>query len=252
MPISYILNDNKNKLAYNHIKATEKGKDLPAIMFLGGFKSDMDGTKAIYIEQQCKKRGQEFIRFDYSGHGKSEGRFIDGTIGSWKNDAGRILKIIINKKVILIGSSMGGWIALLLSLENHESIKGVIGIAAAPDFTKEIEEQLSTQQLKIIKEKGLVEIPNEYSDEPYIFTNKLLEDGKKQSLLGKSYDISLPITLIQGKQDNSVPWHKSFQIKECFKNSEIKIVFIYDGDHRLSRTQDLEIINQEILNMSNK
>ncbi len=251
MSISYFTKNNKGKLAYVHIKPINNSK-LPAIIFLGGFKSDMDGTKSLYIEQQCKKRGQEFLRFDYSGHGKSDGKFIDGTISSWKNDALAILDNIIKTDVILVGSSMGGWISLLLLLERQSRIKGVVGIAAAPDFTKDIEVQLTDQQLEIIKEKGRIEVPNDYSDEPYIFTHDLIEDGRKQSLLGKSYNVSVPIILIQGKLDISVPWKKAIKIKECFNGEEAEIIFIDDGDHRLSRSQDLEIIYQQIVAMSRK
>lgn len=221
-------------------------------MFLGGFKSDMNGTKAIHLEQQCKKRGQEFIRFDYSGHGKSDGNFVNGTISSWKNDAMAILDNIIKTDVILVGSSMGGWISLLLLLERSDRIKGVIGIAAAPDFTKDIEKQLTYQQLEEMKATGQIEIPNDYSDEPYIFTRALIKDGEKQFLLGNSYNISTPITLIQGKLDSSVHWKTTIKIKECFNNEKTEIIFINDGDHRLSRDQDLKILDEQIIDMSHK
>ncbi len=241
MNVSYI-----NNLAYVHIKASGDGAKLPAVMFLGGFKSDMNGTKAIYLEEQCKARGQEFVRFDYSGHGLSGGEFTDGTIGSWKNDALEIMDNIITRDVILVGSSMGGWISLLLLSERGERIKGMVGIAAAPDFTRDIEARMNDEQRAMVEKIGRLEIPNDYSDAPYIFTKALLEDGAKHSVLDKNHDVNIPIILIQGKMDADVPWKKTLKIQKCFKNSNIEIVFVDDGDHRLSRPQDLKLIYSSI------
>ncbi len=246
MNVSYI-----NNLAYMHSKASGDGKNLPAVMFLGGFKSDMNGTKAIYLEEQCKSRGQEFVRFDYSGHGLSGGEFTDGTIGSWKNDVLEIMDNVITRDVILVGSSMGGWISLLLLFERGERIKGMVGIAAAPDFTRDIEAQINDKQRATIEKIGWLEIPNDYSDEPYIFTKSLLDDGSKHSILDKQHDVDIPIILIQGKQDTDVPWGKALKIQKSFKDSNVEVVFIDDGDHRLSRPQDLEIIDKYIVKLSN-
>ncbi len=247
MSISYINKTNGNKLAYIHIKPSGNGKKLPAVIFLGGFKSDMAGTKAVFLEQQCITRGQEFIRFDYSGHGQSEGEFINGTIGSWKNDALSIIDNITKRDIILVGSSMGGWISLLLLLEREKRIKAMIGIASAPDFTKDIEQRMNDNDLAMIEKLGRLEIPNEYSDEPYIFTKELLKDGAQQSILDRNHKTTTPIILIQGKQDPDVPWEKALKIKNCFLHSNVKIIFIDDGDHRLSRKQDLNLINAEII-----
>ncbi len=247
MAISYI-----NNLAYVHSKASGKGLELPAIMFLGGFKSDMNGTKAIYLEEQCKSRGQEFVRFDYSGHGLSGGEFINGTIGSWKNDALEIIDNIITRDVILVGSSMGGWISLLLLSERLQQIKGMVGIAAAPDFTKDIKAMMSDEQRSMLEKTGQLEMANDYSDEPYIFTKALLDDGAKCSVLDKQHNVNIPITLIQGKQDADVPWEKALKIQERFKNSDVEIIFIDDGDHRLSRPCDLETIDKAVMSLSNR
>lgn len=250
MSILYLNNSRSEKLAYIHCPATTKGEHLPAVMFLGGFKSDMEGTKAIYLQEQCQNRGQGFVRFDYTGHGISEGDFADGTIGKWAQDATDILDNVVSRDVILVGSSMGGWISLLLLLSRSERIKGVIGIAAAPDFTTDIENQMTEEQRQMVKDIDRLEVPNDYSDEPYIFTRTLLEDGKKQSLLNRTHSINAPLTLIQGKQDADVAWEKAIQIQECFKGPNTQIIFVDDGDHRLSRPEDLKRINQAVLDMA--
>lgn len=246
--IQYLKRDRKPALAYVHHAA--KNEALPAVIFLGGFKSDMEGTKALFLEEKCCARGQEFLRFDYSGHGSSGGAFVDGTIDSWLDDAQSILdKIVHNKHIILIGSSMGGWIALKLLLQNLPRIKSVVGIAAAPDFTRDIKAKMSAEQQKMIEEKGRFEEPNDYSDDPYIFTKTLLDDGEEQSLLHGIYETSTPITLLQGKLDNAVPWEKAEKIKHSFGPSNVKIIYIEDGDHSLSRNQDLEHLNEELETM---
>ncbi|MGH1376007.1 MAG: alpha/beta hydrolase [Alphaproteobacteria bacterium] len=246
MDVSHHINTQSEKIAYIHIPAGKTGKEVPAVMFLGGFKSDMEGTKAIYLQEQCQKRGQEFLRFDYTGHGISDGAFIDGTIGKWAQDAIDIFDNIVSRDVILVGSSMGGWISLLLLLKRSQHIKGVIGIAAAPDFTTDIENKMTDDQRQMVIEKDRLEVPNDYSDEPYIFTRALLEDGKAQSLLTKTHDINAPLTLIQGKKDADVAWEKALKIKECFQGPETEIIFIEDGDHRLSRPEDLKKIDEHV------
>ncbi len=250
MTISYFTSSSGLNLAYVHIRATQEGQHLPAVMFLGGFKSDMEGTKALYLEDKCRIRGQEFVRFDYSGHGESDGAFVDGTIGSWMRDAQAILDNLVERDCILVGSSMGGWISLLLLLECPERIKGVIGIAAAPDFTRDVENQMSKDQREMMETLGRLEIENDYSNEPYIFTKALIEDGRKNSLLTDTYRIDVPIVLIQGKQDEDVSWEKANKIKECFKGPSTEVIFIDDGDHRLSREEDLVLIDRQVLKLS--
>ncbi|PCJ03285.1 MAG: alpha/beta hydrolase [Alphaproteobacteria bacterium] len=220
-------------------------------MFLGGFKSDMAGTKALYLEEKCSARGQEFVRFDYTGHGVSDGAFVDGTISAWRQDALDILDhVVTGRDVVLVGSSMGGWIALRILLERPDRVKGLVGIAAAPDFTKDVEEQMSAADRQMMADLGRLEIPNDYSDEPYIFTKALLEDGQEQSLLHKTYRISCSLTLIQGKLDADVPWEKACRIKECFQGPNTDIIFIEDGDHRLSRDDDLAVIDRHVMKLS--
>ena len=251
MSPSYYETPTGRRLAYVHTPQTAEGDHLPAVIFLGGFKSDMEGTKATYLEKLCADRGQEFLRFDYSGHGQSDGAFVDGTIGAWKQDAIDIIDYVLEgRSTIIVGSSMGGWLALRLLLEGREDIKGVIGIAAAPDFTKDIENKMNAEDKAMMDKLGRLEVPNDYSDEPYIFTQALLEDGAQQSVLEQDHAISVPLVLIQGKLDADVAWEKALKIENKFQGSDTKIIFIDDGDHSLSRPQDLSILSQEVKRLS--
>ena len=251
MSVSYFSENRELRLAYVRVAPSAQGRALPAVLFLGGFKSDMMGTKAIYLEEQCAARGQEFVRFDYTGHGLSDGAFVDGTIGSWKKDAQDILDHVVKaREVILVGSSMGGWIALRLLIEYSARVTGVVGIAAAPDFTKDVEVRMGQAERDMVEEIGRLEVANDYSDEPYIFTKALLEDGRMQSVLHEQYSISCPLTLIQGKLDADVPWEKALKIQKCFQGPNTHIEFVEDGDHRLSREQDLALINTHIIKLS--
>jgi len=256
MSVSYFTNSKGIKLAYVHTKACGEGVDLPAVVFLGGFKSDMSGTKALFLEERCRKAGQEYLRLDYTGHGQSEGEFVDGTIGEWLEDSREIMSHVVeSSEVIVVGSSMGGWLALRLLIDSQvgaAQIRGVVGIAAAPDFTKDIEAQLTPEQCVILEKTGRIEEDNEYDDEPYIFTQSLLDDGRTQSLLDSSeaYKISAKLTLLQGKEDISVPWEKASRIKQVFDGPQTEIIFIDDGDHSLSRPEDLALLDVQITLMS--
>lgn len=248
--VSYLEREGKSRLAYSLNKSRKT--DLPMVVFLHGFKSDMSGTKALFLEQQCVARGQGFLRFDVSGHGVSGGAFEDGTISAWRDDALALIDHVTRGRLIIVGSSMGGWLALLLGRARPERIAGLIGLAAAPDFTAEIYESLTEEQRAEMAETGLVRVPNEYSDEPYIFTQALIEDGKQNLLLdGKKRAYPFPIHLIQGKEDDSVPWEKALAIRDMIADdSKVEITFIDDGDHRLSRPEDLRLIDKAVRDMA--
>jgi len=251
MDIQYLEREGQAKLAYVYSPANASGAGLPTVMFCGGYKSDMMGTKASYFEKQCQSRGQAYLRFDYSGHGMSEGEFCNGVIGAWFADALDIFDALINGPVIVIGSSMGGWIALLLAQARAKYIKGLIGVAAAPDFTLRLyEKEFNDEQRKIIDAKGNLEIPNEYSDEPYIFTPALFDDGKKNLVLDRDRTHDYPIALFHGLKDVTVARDVPLAIEARYSGGPFDITFIDDGDHSLSRPQDLQMIEAEIVAMS--
>ena len=251
MTIQYLRRENKPALAFRHIPAGPASRGMPAVMFLGGYRSDMEGTKAVFLEERCVKRGQEYIRFDYSGHGASEGKFEDGTIGTWKDDALAILDHIAPGSVILVGSSMGGWISFLVARERPAIVRGIAGIAAAPDFTEELfNHRLTEEQRARIMEKGEIRIPNDYSDEPYVFTRALFEDGKKQCFLKQGIELSIPVRLVQGMKDADVEWQTAHRIRTAVRSPDIEVVLIENGDHRLSKPEELGIIWRQVLYVS--
>ncbi|MFK7840037.1 MAG: alpha/beta hydrolase family protein [Bdellovibrionales bacterium] len=251
MNIQYLDRDTKPRLAYSFSPAKDGCENLPTVMFCGGFRSDMNGTKATFLEDLCVERGQAYLRFDYSGHGQSGGDFKDGTIGAWFNDTLDIFNAIINGPVIIVGSSMGGWIGLLFAQVNASFVKGFIGIAAAPDFTARLyDEELNDDQRQNIIDNGYLEVANEYSDEPYIFTAGLFEDGKNHFILDAVKTNAYPITLLHGLKDSTVPREVPEMIKANYKGGPLDIIYIDDGDHSLSRHQDLEILKSELIGMS--
>ncbi len=241
MQPAVLSNRRGQKLAYVKTPPQEIAKAMPYVLFLGGFKSDMTGTKAIFLEQHCRAQGIGFVRFDYTGHGASEGRFEDGTISQWTEDAQDILDHVVEGDAVLVGSSMGGWIALNLLLRNPRRIRGVVGIASAPDFTQGIEPRMTSEQLREFHQKGKISAPSAYG-EPYIYTRALVEDGRKNLLLDRQHKIKVPLLLLQWMLDDAVPWETALRIREKFRGPMTDVVMIEDGDHRLSRPQDLDIL----------
>ncbi|TVR15735.1 MAG: alpha/beta hydrolase [Balneolaceae bacterium] len=217
-------------------------------MFLPGFFSNMEGTKATYFEAQCRKRGQAYVRFDYRGHGASDGRFEDGTITDWLNDALLIIDQVAEKPVLAVGSSMGGWLALLAALKRPKQIRGLVGIASSPDFTKSVyEERLSDEQRALMDREGYILSPSEYRDEPIKITKRLLDSGNRHLLLSHdSIDLDIPVCLVHGKNDADVPWQKSKQLYEMIGKEQCELTLVPDGGHRLSRPEDLRLLDQSI------
>lgn len=249
----YLKRDNSPDLAYVYSPPAAQGSDLPVLVFLGGFRSDMAGTKALYLEEQCRAHGQGFMRFDYRGHGKSGGAFTEGTVGLWKEDMLAVIDAIVpGKDLILAGSSMGGWIALLVALERPDQVRGVVGIAAAPDFTRAMYNlEFDDDMRRTLDKTGQVEFPNEYSDEPYIITKKLIEDGKQHCILERDgLSFAMPLRLVQGMKDDSVPWQTAYHIKNAAPSSDIEVFLVEKGDHRLSAPDELKLIARQAHELS--
>ena len=245
-PLSTLKREGKSDLAYVYIPPGPAGEALPLVMFCGGYRSDMNGTKALYLEERCKARGQGYVRFDYSGHGASGGEFNEGTIGAWLGDAEDVLDHVAKGPVLAVGSSMGGWIALLLAQARAGKVQGVVGIAAAPDFSEELFARLAPEQQDEMRRAGFVEVPNDYSDEPYYYSRSFYEEAKAHLLLTKPQVADYPIRLIQGMKDKDVLWETAAKIQKNYSSGDVDIVFVDDGDHRLSRPEDLELIDREI------
>ncbi len=215
--------------------------------------SDMTGTKAIALEDHCRERGLGFVRFDYLGHGQSSGSFAEGTIGRWAEDAVAVLDEVTEGPQILVGSSMGGWIMLLAALARIERIAGLIGIAAAPDFTEDLMwAEFSPEMREEVMSKGRFERPSDYGDEPYIITRELIEEGRKNLLLREAIPIRCPVRLLQGMRDEDVPWKAALRLADALESEEVEVTLVKKGDHRLSEPEDLARLTRSLDEMLGK
>lgn len=213
----------------------------PGVVFLTGYMSDMTGGKATRLEAFCRERGQAFVRFDYLGHGASSGRFVEGTIGRWAEDAVAVIDALTDGPQILVGSSLGGWIMLLASLRRPERIAGLVGIAAAPDFTEDlIVPSLSSQQHAQLNIDGMVPVYSPYDPEPTPVTRKILEDGRDHLVLREEIALDCPVRLIHGMQDPDVPWKTALRLADRLRSTDIEILLVKAGEHRLSEVYDLD------------
>jgi pimeloyl-ACP methyl ester carboxylesterase len=219
----------------------------PGLVWLGGFKSDMQGTKALALDDWAAVQGRACLRFDYSGHGESGGAFIDGTIGRWLEESVAVFDRYCIGPQVVIGSSMGGWLALLLArvlARRSESappaaLKGLVLIAPAPDFTEELMWKDFSPEIRTeIETKGVWPRPSEYG-EPYPITRQLIEEGRNHLLLGSAIEVGCPVRILQGAQDPDVPWQHAFALAHRLPSDDVVLTMIQDGDHRLSRPQDI-------------
>lgn len=220
----------------------------PGAVWLGGFRSDMMGTKAEALDNWAVANGHAFLRHDYSGHGESGGAFADGSISQWLAQSLAVFRQCTTGPQILVGSSMGGWIALRMVQELHKSgeserIAGLLLLAPAPDFTSELmEPQLSDEQRRALEEKGFFEELSQYSDEPNIYTRKLFDDGRNNRVLTGIIDTHCPVHILQGMQDPDVPHTLALKLVEHLPADDVTLTLIRDGDHRLSRPQDIAMM----------
>lgn len=212
-------------------------------MFCGGFKSDMTGSKALALEQFCAGDGRAFTRFDYTGHGASSGNFEDGTIGAWTDDAIAIIDNVTEGPLVLVGSSMGGWIMVLAALARPERIKGLVGIAAGPDFTEDLMWARGTAaQRAELMANGRWVRPTAYGDDPYVITRALIEEGRDHLVLRGPIAITCPVHLLHGQLDPDVPWETSLRLAEHLGSDDVVVELIKAGDHRLSTPSAIERI----------
>lgn len=233
--------DVKNtRIAYHH----HAGEGDIGVMFLGGFMSDMQGGKAMALDLFCRERKIPFTRMDYGGHGQSEGRFADGTIGLWRNHALAVFDAVASKKMVLVGSSMGGWMMLLLALLRPEKVAGLVGIASAPDFTEKlIWNQFSPQQKQEMAETGCVMLPNCMpGEQDYPLTDALISEGRNHLLLNDRIAITCPTHLLHGMNDPDVPWQISLELAQKMTREDVEITLVKNGDHRMSTPENLALI----------
>jgi pimeloyl-ACP methyl ester carboxylesterase len=216
----------------------------PTVVFLPGFLSDMAGLKASELAAFCAARGQALLRFDYSGHGQSGGRFEDCTIGCWLGDTLAVIDGVSEGRLVLVGSSMGGWIALLAAIARPERVGGLVGIAAAPDFTERLMwEAMTFEERARLMSQGVIHAPSEYGD-PYPITRALIEDGRRHLLLDGPIPISCPVRLLHGQRDPDVPWELALLTADKLVSASVYVTLVKDGDHRLSRPQDLALLRR--------
>ncbi|GEO13947.1 alpha/beta hydrolase [Microvirga aerophila] len=236
-----------------HIAVLSRDGKGPPVVWLGGFKSDMRSTKAAVIDEWAERTGRAFLRFDYSGHGESEGAFEAGTISRWLEETVSVMEGFVTSRPILVGSSMGGWISLLAARRLTETRPdlapaGIILIAPAVDMTERLMWDRFPEEIrKTVEETGVYHRPSAYSpEEPYPITKKLIEDGRSHLLFGRPVQTGCPVHILQGMEDPDVPWSHALQLVEHLPGDSVSLTLIKDGDHRLSRPEDLERLIQAI------
>jgi len=240
LPAETLTLPDGGRIAYRRL-AARSGDGRPGIVFLSGFASDMAGTKGTALAAWAEARGQALLRFDYSGHGRSSGAFRDGTIGRWTDDALAAIDRLTAGPQILVGSSMGGWIMLLAALARPDRIAGLVGIAAAPDFTEDLMwAKMPAETRARLLADGVIEQPSQYQDAPLEIPRALIEDGRRHLVLRGPIAIRCPVRLLHGMADPDVPWQTSLRLTERLAADDVTVTLIKDGDHRLSREEDLE------------
>ncbi len=247
---SILTRDDGTAIAY-HAGAGNSG--APGVVFLTGFMSDMTGTKAMAVAAWCRDHDRRFLRFDYRGHGQSSGKFVDGTIGLWADDAVFAIDRLTDGPQVLVGSSMGGWIMLLAALRLKHRIAGLLGLAAAPDFTEDlIHGEMEAAHRAALDRDGFITVPTDYGEEPYIITKALIEDGRANLLLDGPIGLDMPVRLIQGLRDDDVPWRTALRLQEKLQSEDVEVTLVKDGDHRLSEPGDLDRLTATLARLVDK
>ncbi len=239
----FITNERGQKLAYHY--TPPKDKTLPSAVFLGGFRSDMNGSKAMYLQDWAGRHGRGFLRFDYSGHGQSDGVFERGCIGEWAADAADVINTVTQGAQILVGSSMGGWISLLLAKRKAVKIAGFVGIAAAPDFTATMWDGMNDKQRKMIATDGTIDLPSDY-DTPYTISHKLILDGADNFVLNTPLAVKFPTRLLWGTDDKDVSRDVTLRLLDHMEGADIRLYIVKNADHGFSSAPCLGLIQKAI------
>jgi pimeloyl-ACP methyl ester carboxylesterase len=241
------LDVNNTRIAYHHFA----GSGDVGVMFLGGFMSDMQGGKAMMLDRFCHEQNIPFTRMDYGGHGQSGGRFDEGTIGLWRDHALAVFDHVASKKMLLVGSSMGGWMMLLIALQRQQTVAGLVGIASAPDFTENlIWNQFSDAQKAEMDNTGRVMLPNCMPGEhDYPITQALINEGRNHIVLNENVAIQCPTHLLHGMQDPDVPWQLSLELAQKMQRDDVEITLVKDGDHRMSTPENLTLFRNTVMHM---
>jgi pimeloyl-ACP methyl ester carboxylesterase len=242
-PAAILTREDGATIAYHR----RPGK-APGVVFLGGFMSDMTGTKARTLDAFCAARGQAFIRFDYFGHGASSGDFSAATVGRWKDDTLAVIDRLAEGPLVLVGSSLGGWLMLLAALARPERVRALVGVAAAPDATEDLMWHRFPPAIQdTIRREGAVRVPTPYSEEGYLITRTLVEEGRRHLLMRAPIPFEGPVRLLHGMRDTDVPWQTSLALAERLKGDDVRLTLVKDGDHRLSRGTDLALLVRTLL-----
>ena len=230
------------QIAYHQITGSQ-----PGVVFLGGFKSDMEGTKAIHLQEWAEASNRPFLRFDYSGHGQSSGDFADGCIGDWAQDAMDAIGTLTEGPQVLVGSSMGGWISLLVCRAMPTRVHGLVGVAAAPDFTEDsMWASFDETQRRTINENGQLDLPSDYDDSPYIITKKLIEEGRNQLVLRKPLPLPFPVRFLQGTDDADVDQSVALRLLDHVSGDDVRLTLVKGADHRFSTPECLAMMTDAI------
>ncbi len=243
----YLTTETGHRIAYRH----QAGQGV-GVVFLAGYRSDMASTKAQTLAEHCAAHDIPFTRFDYFGHGQSDGEFIDYTIGAALGDALQILDEVAGREVILVGSSMGGWVSLLCALQRPLQVRGLVGVAAAPDFTERLMyKKLSPEQRAMLERDGVLYLHSDFYDNDYPVPMRFITEARQHLLLDHPIPLSIPIHLLQGQQDEDVPWETALAISEKLTGDEVLLTLVKDGDHRLNRPHDLALLTEAVTRMRN-
>jgi len=242
--------------------STARGRELaycktegqgPTVVFLGGLRSDMEGTKALHLEAWAKAHGQAFLRFDYSGHGQSSGRFEEGSVAEWAEDAQDMLAAVTEGPLILVGSSMGGWVSLATARALRERVVGLVTIAAAPDFSEDDWWRgFSDAQRAELQDKGQIELPSDYDDGPFIITRKFIEDSRRILVLRSALELPFPVRFLHGTGDEVVPTALALRLLDHAEGGDMRLTLVDGADHRFSSPDCLELITASVEEVSRR